>query len=69
MNKKDLIEEIKWLDNEGETDKLNLEGLSITELKDIADNLLSYLNNRQNKWIDAFNEKEGNETNDSPSNK
>ena len=69
MNKKDLIEEIKWLDNEGETDELNLESLSITELKGIADNLLGYLNNRQNKWIDAFNEKEGNKTKDSPSNK
>lgn len=53
MNKKELIEQIKFLDNEGETIGENLDKLSLKELQELSDKLFDYTHNRQQAWINA----------------
>ena len=54
MNKKELIEQIKFLDNEGETIGENLDELSLKELHELSDKLFDYTHNRQQAWINAY---------------
>ena len=53
LNKKELIEQIKWLDNEYETNDINLDELSLKELQELSDKLFDYMYNRQQAWINA----------------
>ena len=54
MNKKELIEQIKFLDNEGETIGENLDELSLKELQELSDKLFDYTHNRQQAWLNAY---------------
>ena len=54
MNKKELKEQIKFLDNEGETIGENLDELSLKELQELSDKLFDYTHNRQQAWINSY---------------
>ena len=57
MDKKELINQIKFLDNEDETIGVNLDDLSLKELHELSDKLFNYTHNRQQAWINAFKSK------------
>lgn len=58
MDKKELIKQIKFLDNEDETFGVNLDDLSLKELQELSDKLFNYTHNRQQAWINAFKNKD-----------
>lgn len=58
MEKKELIKQIKFLDNEDETLGINLDDLSLKELEELSDKLFNYTHNRQQAWINAFKNKD-----------
>lgn len=54
MTKQELIDEIVWLDNVGQTDNIDLNSLTKLELKKLYDEVLDYSSTRQNKWVEQY---------------
>jgi hypothetical protein len=54
MSREDKINQIKWLDNVGYTDEMNLWSMSLSDLELLENELFVWSHQRQKDWVDHY---------------